>query len=198
VKNWRNLLVLNIGLLLLLGSLIIFGLRISQTMIPAGSTPEQIAQLTKQFGLDRPLFEQYGFFLLLFLPALILLAIYGTVGFRRPDNPLGILPKLILALILVTNTLTALNYLLVAPSAQVFSTAFWFYLAIAGLGLTNFAFSLVVWNGLRWGMWSLGVSAFLMFILKFTGSVPIIPSIFELSTVVVLFFLIRTVWSEMD
>jgi hypothetical protein len=181
VKNWRNLLVLNIGLLLLLGSFVVYGVRISQ-----------------KFSLDRPLFEQFVFFLLMFLPGLTLLAIYGTMGYHSSDNPLGLIPKLILGLILITNAITMLNYLMVAPSAGVLSIAFWFYLAIAGFGLANFVFGLVVWNGRRWGMWALGISAFLLFILKFAGSVPIIPSIFELSTVVVLFFLIRSVWTEMD
>ncbi len=47
-------------------------------------------------------------------------------------------------------------------------------------------------------MWAYGIAAFLMFVLKFAGSVPIIPSIIELSAVVVLIYLIRPLWSEME
>jgi len=198
VNNWRNSLVLFLGLLLILGSLIVYGVRVAQTSIPAGSTPQQIEQLTQQYGLDRPLFEQFGAFLWMFLPGITLLGIYGTIGICRPGNPHRILTKIVMALILLTNVITALNYLVVASTAEAFSAAFWTFLAVAGLGLANFAFCLVVWNGYRWGMWCLGISAFLMFILKFAGSVPIVPSLFELSSVVVLYFLIRPVWSDMD
>jgi hypothetical protein len=199
VKNWRNFLVLNVGLLLVLSSFIVYGARVAQTSIPAGSTPQQIEQLTQQYGLDRPFIEQYDVFLLMFLPGFILLWIYGTIGISRPDNPIWILPKIILVLILFTNVITALNSLAIASKAEALSPpAFWLFLAVAALGLANFVFCLVVWNGYRWGMWCLGISTFLMFILKFSGSVPIVPSLFELSAVVVLYFLIRPVWSDMD
>jgi ABC-type dipeptide/oligopeptide/nickel transport system permease component len=171
---------------------------VAQTSIPAGSTPQQVEKFTQKYGLDRPLFEQFGTFLWMFLPGITLLGIYGTIGIRRPGNPHGILTKIVMALILLTNAITALNYLVVASTAEALSAAFWSFLAVAGLGLANFAFCLVVWNGYRWGMWSLGSAAFLMFILKFAGSVPIVPSLFELSAVVVLYFLIRPVWSDMD
>jgi hypothetical protein len=199
MKNWRSYLILNLGLLLVLASFIVYGIQISQTIIPAGSTPQQIEQLTQQYGSDRAFIEQYGVFLLLFLPGLTLLGIYGTVGIRRPDNPIGIIPKIIMVLILFTNVITTLNSLAVASKAVVLSPpAFWMFLVVAALGIANFAFCLVIWNGFKWGMWSYGIAAFLMFILKFAGSVPIIPSLFELSAVVVLIYLLRPVWAEMD
>ena len=192
MKNWRSYLILNLGLLFVLASFIIYGKQISQTIIPAGSTPQQ-------YGSDRLFIEQYGVFLLLFLPGLTLLGIYGTIGIHRSDNPIWILPKIIMVLILLTNVITALNSLAVASKAVVLSPpAFWLFLVVAALGLANFAFCLVIWNGYKWGMWAFAIAAFLMFILKFAGSVPIIPSLFELSTVVVLFILIRPVWPEMD
>jgi hypothetical protein len=76
--------------------------------------------------------------------------------------------------------------------------AFWTFLTVAVLGLANVAFVLVIWNGFRWGMWAYGISAFLLFILKFAGSVPIIPSIIELSAVIVLIYLLRPIWVEME
>ena len=199
MNNWRRFLFLNLGLLLLLGSFIFYGIKISQTFIPAGSTSQQIAQLTQQYGSDRVFIDQYRVFLLLFLPGLTLLGIYGTIGIRRPDNPIGIVPKFVMVFILFTNIITSLNGLAVASKAIIISLpAFWMFLVVAMLGLANFAFCLVIWNGFKWGMWTYGISAFLMFILKFAGSVPIIPSLFELSAVVVLIYLIRPFWSEMD
>jgi hypothetical protein len=192
MKHWRSYLILNLGLLFVLASFIVYGKQISQTVTPAGSTPQQ-------YGSDRLFIEQYGVFLLLFLPGLTLLGIYGTIGMHRSDNPIGILPKTVLVLILFTNAITALNSLAVASKAIVLSPpAFWLFLVVAALGLANFAFCLVIWNGYKWGMWAFAIAAFLIFVLKFAGSVPIIPSLFELSAVVVLFILIRPVWSEMD
>jgi hypothetical protein len=198
VKNWRNFLVLNIGLLLVLSSFIVYGVRVAQTSIPAGSTPQQIEQLTQQYGLDRPFIEQYPVFLLFFFPGITLLGLYGTIGIRRPDNPHGLITKTIMVLILFTGLITTLSNLPVIPTTEIYSPAFWSYLAVAVLGLANFAFCLVVWNGYRWGIWSLGASAFLVFVLKFAGSVPIIPSLFEFSAVVVLYILIRPYWNEME
>ena len=199
MKYWRSYLILDLGLLLALASFIVYGTQISQTVTPAGSTPQQIEQLTQQYGSDRVFIEQYGIFLLLFLPGLTLLGIYGTIGIHRSDNPIGILPKIVIVLILFTNVITALNSLAVASKAVVLSLpAFGLFLAVAALGLANFAFCLVIWTGYKWGMWAYAITAFLMFILKFAGSVPIIPSLFELSAVIVLFILIRPVWPEMD
>ena len=199
MKNWRNFLVLNIGLLLVLGSFIIYGSRVAQTLIPASATSQQLEQVVQQYGLDRPFLEQYAIFLWMFLPGITLLGVYGTVGLRRPGNPHWLFTRIIMVLILLTNALTVLNYLAIASKAGALSpTAFWLFLAVAALGLANFAFCLVVWNGYRWGMWSLGGTAFLMFILKFAGSVPIIPSVFELSAVVVLYVFLRPIWVDMD
>jgi hypothetical protein len=199
MMNWRKYLILNIGLLLVLGSLVLYGIQISRTVVPAGSTPQQIDQLAQQYGADRGFIDQYGGFLLLFLPGLTLIAIYGAIGIRRPDNPIGIVPQVVLVLVVLTNIITTLNSLAVASKAIFLSpAAFWMFLAVAVLGLANFAFALVIWNGFRWGMWAYGIAAFLMFILKFAGSVPIIPSIIELSAVIVLIYLLLPIWAEMD
>jgi len=199
MKNWRSSLVLNLGLLLMLAAFIIYGIQISQTVIPVGSTPQQIEQLTQQYGSDRVFIDQYSVFLFLLLPGLTLLGFYGAIGIRRLGSPIGIVPKIVMLLILFTNVITTLNSLAVASKAIVLSQpAFWMFLVLAALGLANFAFCLAIWNGLKWGMWGYAIAAFLMFILKFAGSVPIIPSLFEFSAVVVLFLLIRPIWSEMD
>jgi hypothetical protein len=102
-------------------------------------------------------------------------------------------------LVVLTNVVTTLNSLAVASKAIFLSPlAFWMFLAVAAIGLANFAFSLVIWNGFRWGMWAYGIAAFLMFTLKFAGSVPVIPSLIELSAVVVLIYLLRPIWAEME
>jgi hypothetical protein len=199
LKNWRNFLVLNIGGVLILASFVIYGLRVAETIIPAGSTPEQIANLTRAYGLDRPVIEQYQWFLFTFLPGLTLLGIYGTVGMRRRDFQLGILIKFFIVLMLITNTVTMLNFLVTAhASVQEAVLAFWLALAVAALALADFIFLLVIWNGYHWGVWAFGIVSFVVCTLKFTGLVPIFPVLFELSSVVILIYLLRTSWAEMD
>jgi hypothetical protein len=199
VKNWRHYLVLNLGLLLVLFSLIFYGVRVSETIFPAGSTPQQVQQLTRQYGLDRPVIEQYSFFLFTFLPGLTLLGIYGTVGLRRRDFQHWIFAKIVIVMMLITNTITMLNFFVTAhASLQDALPAFVLALLVALLALANFAFLLVIWNGYKWGVWAFGACSFILCTLKFVGLTPIFPVLFELSAVLILFYLVRYSWEEME
>ena len=199
MKNWRNYLVLIIGILLILTSFIIYGLRVSETTIPTRSTPQQIANLTRIYGLDRPVIEQYQWFLFTFLPGLTLLGIYGTVGLRRRDFQHGIMVKIFIALMLITNTVTMLTYLVTAHASIAESPlAFWVGLVDAGLAFANFVFLLVLWNGYKWGAWAFGISSFVLCTLKFVGHIPIFPVLFEVSSVIILIYLLRASWFEME
>ena len=199
MKNWRNYLVLIMGILLVFVSLIIYGVRIAETVIPAGSTPEQVAHVTQEYGLDRPIIEQYGLFLFTFLPGLTLLGIYGTVGLRREDFQHWILAKLFIVFMLITNTVTMLNFFVTAhASLQDALVAFLLALVVALLALANFGFLLVIWNGYKWGVWAFGVNSFVLCTLKFIGLVPIFPVLFEFSAVIILFYLLRSSWEEME
>ena len=199
MRNWRNYLVLGIGILLVLVSLVIYALRISETMLPAGSTPQEIQRLTSEYGLDRPIFEQYGWFLFTFLPGLTLLAIYATLGQKGRDFQQNILAKILIVVMLVTNTVTMLNFFVTAHgSLQDSLAAFVTALVVAGLALANFAFLLVVWNGYKWGVWAFGINSFVLCTLKFVGLTPIFPVLFEFSAIIILVYLIRSSWNEMD
>jgi hypothetical protein len=199
VRNWRNYFVLTIGILLILVSLVIYGLRVSQTIISAGNTPEQVEQLTQAFGLDRPVLEQYRWFLFTFLPGITLLGIYGTVGLRRQDFQHWFLTKILIIVMLVTNTVTMLTYLVTAQASMTESpAAFWTVLLDAALAMANFVFLLVIWNGHKWAVWAFGITTFVLCTLKFMGSVPIFPVLFELSSVFILIYLLRASWYEMD
>ena len=51
--NWRKQLVSAFGILLVLLSRVVYGLRISETIQPAGGTPAHARQITRQYSLDR-------------------------------------------------------------------------------------------------------------------------------------------------
>ncbi len=199
MKNWRSYLVLNIAIVLVLVSFIIYGVRVSETTIPTGSTSQQIEQLTRVYGLDRPIIQQYEWFLFTFLPGLTLLGIYGTVGQGRQGFSHWVPVKIFIVLMLITNTVTILNFLVTAhASMQDALAAFWLALVVAGLALANFAFLLVIWNGHRWSVWAFGIASFVLCTLKFVGQTPIFPVLFELSSVIILIYLLRSAWTEME
>lgn len=177
VKNWRNYLVLIIGILLVLISSVVYGMHVSE------KTP----------------IIQNGWFLFTFLPGLTMLGIYGTVGMRRSGFQHEILPKIFMVLMLITNTITILVFLVTAQSTLQDSVpAFWLSLVVPGLAFANFVLLLFVWNGHRWSAWAFGIISFLVCTLKFVGRLPIFPILFELSSIFILIYLLRSSWAEMQ
>jgi hypothetical protein len=199
VKNWFSHLILVGGILLVIISFTTFGIRVSETAIPVGSTPLQIERLTQEYGLDRPIIQQYGWFLFFFLSGLTLLGFYGIGMLRKREFQHWILVKVFIVLMLVTNTITMLNFLVTAhASLQDSFLAFLLALIVAGLAMGNFVFLLVIWNGYRKGVWAFGIASFVLCTIKFVGHVPVIPVLFELSSVIILIYLIRSSWTEME
>jgi hypothetical protein len=184
MKIRRNIIILSLGILLVLAGVIFYIVRISQSTPPVKSTP---------------IATYYGPFLFLFLPGLTILIIYGMVGIGKPSPYQTILVKVFLILILLGNIITAVNYLLVSvPYSQLLSIDFYLKTILIALSLANILFSLVVWNGYKWGFWGFVVSSFFAFVLNFIGGVPIVPIIFGASEPVVLYFLIRPAWSDLE
>jgi ABC-type dipeptide/oligopeptide/nickel transport system permease component len=198
LKNWRSYLVLSIAVLLILISFVFYGVRVFETAIPAGSSPEQVAQLTRQYNLDRPIIEQYAWFLFTFLPGLTLLGIYGTVGLRRQAFPHWVVVKGLIVIMMITNTITILTFLVTAHISLADSPfAFISALLDSALALANFVYLLVIWNGHRWGIWAFAISSFVLSTLKFMGHLPVIAVLFEFSGVILLIYFLRFSWSEM-
>ncbi len=198
MRNKLHLIILALGLLLVLASFTVYALRVSRTIIPADATQEEISRLTRLYGLDQPPAIQYGAFLLLFLPGMVVLAVYGTRGIRHPDSLLSIVAKLFLLLMLVSNGIIALNDLILAPgTAQPFTLGYWLIMVLVGLALANFFFLLVIWNGPKWGWWGFIITSSIAFIFNLIGGVPVIPTIFGVTAPVVLYFLIRQAWAKM-
>lgn len=197
MKFWPRTLLLYFSLALLLAGLIFYGVLVSRTIIPPGSTPGQIARQIQKYGLDRPVPQLYAPFLFTFLPGLALLGLYVTVGLRQKDFHHWIVTRVVIIFLLITSVINIWTFFVTAQaSLQDALPAFWLSLAVALLALGNFIFLLLVWNGRRWGMWAYGISTFVMDTLKFVGHIPIFPILFELFSVVILIVLLRPVWNE--
>jgi hypothetical protein len=192
--------ILILGLLLILASFLPYARESAKyAQIPAGASETVIAQVKQEKGLDRPLALQYGAFLLLFLPGVILLSAYGTYGLRKSAAPIGTLARVILWLVQFTNVFMAMFDLMQAPRSDGLFTLFWWMMIIiAALGLGNFVFALALWNGQKWGIYGLGLSSGAMLILNIFAGEPFLYALCGFSIVPLLFWLIWPVIWQME
>ena len=197
-KYWRTGLLL-VGILLVLASFTAYGLRVAQTVMPAGASEAEIEQLRHEYGLEGPVALQYAAFSFLFLPGLIVVAVWGTLVARRPDPIEMPYARVFLALVMVANGITAFNYLLQAPPLDAgYPLHFWLNMLLIGLVLAGFAFALVIWHGTKWGVWAYGISACLVFVMSFIGGIPLATTCLGPLGLIILYVLIRPVWVYMD
>lgn len=200
--NWRKILLL-VSILLLVASFVAYGLRAAQMTVLARDWPSYSDALKRQaialFDLDRPLAVQYWAFLLLFLPGVLLGIAYGLYGL--PPGPVQHSPmtKILLILALVTNVITVLSNLLLAPSPVLEDRMPWWFLAsMAVFGLTGCVFSLAIWNGRKWGLYGLALSMGLAAIFNLLGGMPWLNALFGFSLVIILWYFLRPVWWQME
>ncbi len=197
-KPW-SITLLALGLALTLGSLAAYGLRVSQSTIPADASPQQVDELRQEYGLEGPLALQYRYFSFLFLPGIILLAVYGTAGIPQPDPVHTTFTKIFLVFILFANGVTSFNYLLHAPQeVPPPSLGFWLVMTLVGLLLAAYFSALVLWHGRRWGMWVFSIASFLAFVISIMLQVPVVSACFGGAAPIVLFVLTRSAWTYMD
>ncbi|MEZ0395062.1 MAG: hypothetical protein ABWK53_01320 [Anaerolineales bacterium] len=199
--NWRKVLFWS-AVLLLLGSFMAYGLRINRMILLARDWPSYSEAAKSQaidlFGLDRPLAVQHGVFLVLFVAGILLAAAYGMYGLSRPAVQHSLPVKTILVLSLLTNVLTALRALLLAPTPVFWVAPWWYILGLATLGLAGFIFSLAIWQGRKWGMYGLVCSMGLAAVFEFLGGTPWLNVLFTFSLVIVLWLFLRPVWWQME
>lgn len=199
MKN-RYKLIFILGLVLILASFIAYGVQASKYYFPAGTSDEEILRLTQERGLNESMAVQYGVFLGLFLPGVILLGIYGIGGLPKPVFEHTLMTKAFMILMLITNILICIIYLLRAPAAtNVLMASWWLVMILPILGLANFLFVLAVWNGRKWGIYGFSAATLVTFILNIiVGGMPFFTALFLFSTAVVLIWLIWPVVWQMN
>ena len=195
----RIVLLLILGVLLFAAACGVYALRVWQTTPPLDASADELAALTNRYGLDRPPAVQFGLFLGMFIPALLLIGLTGMSRGRAGDPLHRPITRLVILLLLFTYGLITANYLVLAPAVgRPGSIEFWLTVTMSALALVNFFSLLVVWNGRRWGVYSLASSSFLLLVLNLLGGVPLLTTVFELSAVVVVYVLVRPVWIYME
>lgn len=200
--NWRKILLLA-SILLVAAAFVAYGLRAAQMTVLARDWPSYSDALKRQaidlWDLDRPLAVQYWAFLLLFLPGVLLGIAYGLYGLPRGPVQHSPMTKILLVLALITNVITVLSNLLLAPSPALEDmTPWWFLVSMAVLGLVGCVFSLAIWNGRKWGLYGLALSMGLAAIFNLLGGMPWLNALFGFSLVIVLWYFLRPVWWQME
>lgn len=200
--NWRKILLL-VSVLLLGMAFVAYGLRAAQMTVLARDWPSyndaMKRQAVERFGLDRPLAVQYGAFLLLFLPGILLGIAYGLYGLPRGAVRHSPMTKTLLILALITNIVTVLSNLLLAPSPVLENSApWWFLISMAVFGLGGCLFSLAIWNGRKWGLYGLALSMGLVAVFNLLGGMPWLNALFGFSLVILVWYFLRPVWWQME
>lgn len=198
MQTQKKPILLILGIFLFLASLVAYGYRVYWNILPTGASPEEIKLLTEKYGLDNPLAVQYSLFLVLYIIGLILLGAYGTLG-RKPDVEHGTITKFFLVLMMVANALLGLLYMLLAPRMTVVGSGeWWLTMGLPVLGLCNFFFAIAIWNGRRWAVWGFLVATLFIFVLNLLGGLPLLSSLFGVSTAFILLWLIWPNLWKMD
>jgi len=102
---------------------------------------------------------------------------------------------------LIGNALTALNFLCSLTGSRtaysVLNHPEWAIPPLGFLGIVNFVCLIAIWKWKRWGMYGFAASAAVTFIIN-AISLSIFLALFALIGVVLIGFLVRPVWNQMD
>jgi hypothetical protein len=155
MKSWKTILLIA-GILLLLASAAVYAARIADChpAVYPSTAPQDILRFRHECNLDAALTVQFGAFLALFLPGILLVTAYFLLsrpkvkGVRR-KGPLGAF----LLLVMFDSLLITLYGLLGYPApGNGAAPAAWVALAVAGLGFLMYVSTLALWRWKRWGL----------------------------------------------
>ena len=198
----RNVILLITGILLLLVSAVVYAARISRCYpaVYPSNAPQEIVRFQKECNLDAALMVQFGGFLALFVPGVILVSAYFLLkkvkvkGVQR-GGPLGAF----LLLTMFDSILITLYGLLGYPAPGTESAAAgWVALVVAVLGFLTYISTLALWHWKRWGLalFQGAAIALAVFILLGGGSLVLAGVI--VAGVVVLSLLLRSMRKQMN
>jgi hypothetical protein len=155
MKSWKTI-ILIAGILLLLASAAVYAARIADChpAVYPSTAPEEIMRFRSECNLDAALTVQFGGFLALFLPGILLVTAYflsnrpKVQGVRRKGSLAAFL-----LLVMFDSLLITLYGLLGYPAPGSGSApAAWVALTVAGLGFLMYISTLALWRRKRWGL----------------------------------------------
>jgi hypothetical protein len=104
-----------------------------------------------------------------------------------------------LILMLIGNPLAGLYYLLAGSTVRQSLPTLpeWAIPVLGLLALANFVFAIAIWKWKRWGVYGFVGSSLVAFLVNLIG-IGILVALFGLVGVVILAFLLRPIWHQMD
>jgi hypothetical protein len=174
----RGTLVLFVGSLMVAASLLAYAARITTCYPPASTwklfTAEHLTDLVQTCRLDAPITVQFGAFLGLFLPGIILFSFYWLYTAPAVQHKRGAQLSVFMFLIMVDSLLIAVYGMLGYPvPGNEQAPAAWAVEAIAVLGFLSYLSTLALWHWKRWGLILFQAASILLaaFILLGGGSI---------------------------
>jgi hypothetical protein len=156
MKNWK-LVILILGIVLIIAAFAVYVARI-ESCYPPGNvysqfSPEQAKGFREACQLDNPIIIQFGNFLFLFIPGLILFSAYWLMTRPRVKNRRAGQLSGFLLLLMVDSLLVMFFGLLNYPAPGVANgPAAWAVEVIATLGFLCYVAALALWHWKRWGL----------------------------------------------
>jgi hypothetical protein len=156
MKNWKVVLLVA-GILFLIAAIAVYAARIV-SCYPSGDiysqfSPEQAQGFREACQLDSPIIIQFGTFLLLFVPGIILFSTYWLITRPRIKNRrVGQLSGFLLFLMLDSLMVMFFGLLNYPAPGMVNGPAAWAVEAIAALGFLCYLAALALWHWKRWGL----------------------------------------------
>jgi hypothetical protein len=156
MKNWKLVLLYG-GLLLLVTSMAVYVARIvscyPSAAIYSQFSPDQAKGFREACQLDSPILTQFGNFLLLFIPGIILFSTYWLITRPRIKNRrIGQLSGFLLFLMFDSLLVIFFGLLNYPPPGASNGPAGWAVEAIAALGFLCYLAAMALWHWKRWGL----------------------------------------------
>jgi hypothetical protein len=171
MKNWKIILLVA-GILLLVASVAIYAGRIVSCYPSVGTyaqfTPDQVKGFREACQLDSSVITQFGDFLWIFIPGIIIFSAYWILTRPRVKNRRAGQLNVFLILVMFDSLLVTIYGMLGYPAPGAANApAPWAVEVIAVLGFLCYLAALVLWHWKRWGLMlfqgaSIALAAFIL------------------------------------
>jgi hypothetical protein len=203
MKNWKTIMLVA-GILLLIAAISVYAARIASCYpsaeIYGQYTPDYVKGFREACKLDSALTVQFGDFLILFIPGIILFSTYWLLMRPRVKNRrAGQQLNVFLLLLMFDSLLVMLYGMLGVPApGKVNTPAAWAVETIAALGFLCYLAALALWHWKRWGLLLFQGASIALAVFILLGGGSLILAAVIVGGVVVLTLLLRPLRSKLE
>lgn len=105
-----------------------------------------------------------------------------------------------LIFMLIANALGALGYFIGGGAIRQLTPNIpgWAIITSGTLSLLNIIFALGIWKFKKWGFYGFGAVSVIAFVVNIISGTPVYSALIGLVGIVILYFLVRPIWSQME